>query len=549
MGKHLQPGMAVPASIRSAAREKALRRRKRRAWSLVLAALILSMIVGVLIVRPVFAPQAEMGILYQQPTEVTASPTIPVLTEEVTAEVLATEIPPVDPIKQPTLPTQAQAVTYPKDAPILYYAQSGDSLAVLAIHFGVEISDIDSPSPLPERGFISPGQLLLIPSRLDSISSPLKLLPDTEVVNSPSAVDFDIAAFIDDAGGYLSTFSEYLGSTGNTSGADIIERVACEYSINPRLLLALLEYHSGWVYGQPTNLAQLHYPMGYVNYNHKDLYKQSVWAAGEITSGYFGWREGTVVALTFPDKSMLRLAPDLNCGTVGLMYLGARLDNISDWAGMLYTEESLIALYTRMFGNPWMRAQAFEPLFTPDITQPEMILPFEINKLWAYTGGPHAAWGAAQVRAALDFAPPSEESGCVSSSEWVVASAEGLVVRSGEGAVVIDMDGDGFEQTGWNIVYMHIATQNRIPLGSWVEVGDRIGHPSCEGGRSTGTHVHIARKYNGEWVPADGPLPFVLDGWRAKAGSVIYTGWLIKDDQVVRSSLVSSGESFISRGE
>jgi hypothetical protein len=36
---------------------------------------------------------------------------------------------------------------------------------------------------------------------------------------------------------------------------------------------------------------------------------------------------------------------------------------------------------------------------------------------------------------------------------------------------------------------------------------DRVGHPSCEGGSSSGIHIHIARKFNGEWVLADGGLP------------------------------------------
>jgi hypothetical protein len=35
-----------------------------------------------------------------------------------------------------------------------------------------------------------------------------------------------------------------------------------------------------------------------------------------------------------------------------------------------------------------------------------------------------------------------------------------------------------------------------------VKTGDRIGHPSCEGGAANATHVHIARRYNGEWIPA-----------------------------------------------
>jgi LasA protease len=83
--------------------------------------------------------------------------------------------------------------------------------------------------------------------------------------------------------------------------------------------------------------------------------------------------------------------------------------------------------------------------------------------------------------------------------------APGLVVRSDFGAVVVDMDGDGYAGTGWAITYMHLETRDRVAIGTQVKTGDPLGHPSCEGGFSNGTHVHIARTYNGRWVAADGP--------------------------------------------
>ena len=76
-----------------------------------------------------------------------------------------------------------------------------------------------------------------------------------------------------------------------------------------------------------------------------------------------------------------------------------------------------------------------------------------------------------------------------------------------------DLSGDGIEQTGWSVFYMHIESRDRMQPKTYVYAGDRIGHPSCEGGVSNGTHVHLARKYNGEWIPADGITPFELDGW------------------------------------
>ena len=200
-----------------------------------------------------------------------------------------------------------------------------------------------------------------------------------------------------------------------------------------------------------------------------------------------------------------------------------------------------------MFGDPWELAELVEPSFPPGLLQPAFSFPFEVGVPWTFTGGPHPAWEQESALAALDFAPPSVESGCVESFAWIVAITAGQIVRSGGGYVVLDLDGDGFEQTGWVVLYLHVATKNRIAAGTWVNEGDHIGHPSCEGGSSTGTHIHFARKYNGEWMPAGGPLPFVLCGWQVHAGLEPYQGTLTRDGQTIPSSIYGSFESLISR--
>ncbi len=243
----------------------------------------------------------------------------------------------------------------------------------------------------------------------------------------------------------------------------------------------------------------------------------------------------------------LRLAPGLNAGTVALQYLFSRHLNHADWLSAINPETGFPALFSSMFGDPWEHAQETGPLFPPDLTQPPFTLPFEVGVPWTLTGGPHPAWEQESALAALDFAPAMIAPGCGESTAWVVAIASGLIVRSADGYVVLDLDGDGFEQTGWVVLYQHIATKNRVPAGIWVNAGDHIGHPSCEGGTATGTHVHIARKYNGEWVSAGDPLPFVMSGWTAHAGSAPYKGTLTKGDMMVTASQVSVHESQIIR--
>ncbi len=430
--------------------------------------------------------------------------------------------------------------------PILYYTQAGDTLPVVAVRFGVEPEEISSPDEIPERALFNPGQVLIIPNRLANVTSSQHLMPDSEVVYSPSALDFNVKSFADQAGGYLSEYSQYLATTGVTTGPDVIQRIAIENSINPRLLMALLEYQSGWVFG-PAQEGSLEYPLGREVKRDQGLYKQLAWAVNQLSIGYYGWREGRLTEIRFKDGVTARLAPDLNAGTAALQYYFAQIYDSEQWISVLDLESGFPALYEGLFGSPWVRALTVEPLYPPDLVQPPLILPFMLDQIWGYSGGPHGAWERDGAWAAVDFAPGSFEHDCFETDVYTVAAASGLVVRSENGLVSIDLDGDGREQTGWVLIYLHVAEKGRVPAGSWVERGDFVGHPSCEGGFSTGTHLHLARKYNGEWIVADGPLPFVLSGWTVHAGEKAYEGTLTRGNQVVPANPLSPFESRIIR--
>jgi len=494
------------------------------------------------------------------PLQPTISPTIEITSTEISESIpigsgISMDVLPT--IQEPTFvsetqtpqvsPSPSSEIFTVNTAPILYYAQAADTLPAVAVRFGVSLEEIKSSEPIPQTDFINPGQLLIIPRKLTNTTSSEHLIPDSEVVYSPSSVNFDAVPFADQAGGHLSTYEEWHLSTGMKSGAEIVMRVAIENSINPRLLLALLEYHTQLVTGQPRSPDDIDYPMGYKVPSKKLLYNQLVWTVNQLSVGYYAYREGRLTEVVFKDGISARLAPDLNAGTAALQYYFAQLYDSQEWVEAINTEYGFPALQKAMFGDPWKRSQSVEPIFPAGIQQPMLILPFMRNWTWAYTGGPHGAWEREGAYAALDFAPGSTEAGCVESKAWATAAAAGLVVRTGPGLVVIDLDGDGHEQTGWVLVYLHIAEKERVPEGSWVATGDPIGHPSCEGGLATGTHIHIARKYNGEWVPADGPLPFNLGGWIAHAGERAYKGTLTRDGVTVTANTSSNAASFVTR--
>lgn len=478
-----------------------------------------------------------------QPTQVViqATPTVVVIADN---SVTATPSRPT-PVASPTLPPTPTLGVGGVTENVLYESQPGDVLRTLAIRFGVVPSDIRASSGLlpQDGGLIDPGLILVIPDQLGNTGPSERLLPDSEVVYSPHTAEFDVEGFISGHGGFLNSYTEYIFGQVH-SGAELVERAALAHSINPRLLLAFLEDMSGWVTDptQPTG-ESLSYPIGMIDLQYQGLYKQLTWLSNELGKGYYGWRSGTMIDLVLADGSFIRMAPSINAGTAAIQYFFSLKYPISGWTNEV-NPDGFITAYKDLFGEPW---EYYHPLFEPELQQPPMTLPFMPGRVWSFTGGPHGAWEREAAWAALDFAPPSSEPGCVESAEWVVAASPGLVVRSDNGLVVVDLDGDGLEQTGWVVLYLHIASKDRVSQGVFIEQGDLIGHPSCEGGTATGTHVHIARKYNGEWILAAGPLAFELSGWKAIAGSMPYEGALIKGDQTVLACPCSTAETLISR--
>ena len=427
-----------------------------------------------------------------------------------------------------------------------YLSQPGDTLTALAARFGVRPDQI-SPAQ-PNVGLLPPGQQLTIPNLLGDPPYPSALLPDSAIIYSPVSAGFQIDAYITQAGGYLSTYRDKVDVDEWMTGSEIVRRVALESSINPKLLLAFLEFRSGWVRGEPSDPAQVNYPIGFYLPDYRGLYLELSLVAKELNIGYYGWRQGTLTYLIFPDYTQVRISPGLNAGSVAVETLVSMFyRKQQDWLEAVNGPHGFLAYYAEMFGDPWLADATIEALFPPDLAQPTLELPFAPGEYWSLTSGPHITWRTGTPRGALDFAPITGEPPCVVSTAWVTASAPGLVVRSERGSIALDLDGDGQEQTGWVLVYMHVAEQERVSPGTWVETNTPLGHPSCEGGQATGTHVHLARKYNGEWLAADGPLPMVLSGWVAHAGELSYDGTLEKDGVIVSAHPDGSSGSTIVR--
>jgi LasA protease len=406
--------------------------------------------------------------------------------------------------------------------------QSGDTLYGIAAAYGTSLEALLAANEFLDPNRLSVGETVLLPETPTQFTPDFKILPDVLFVRGPGSAEFDTLAFVNQHDGYLRRVLDRVDARladGShrpelLTGAQVIERVSIEYSIDPRLLLAILDYSAGWI-SDPNPSDELRdYPFPI---DREGFYRQMSWVANQLNMAYYGWRYRGWTTLELTPTQRFFYAEGLNAATVALQYGLSLILPPEQWLSAV-TLGGFFQHYFAYFGNPF-ESNVIDPIAPSDLTQPPMILPFARGEVWFFTGGAHGGWGSGSAWSALDFAPPDIPPNgvfCYTSDYWVRAVASGIIARSGDGSVVLDLDFDGDESTGWTVLYLHIATQDRIPAGTVVQEGDPIGRASCEGGFSTATHLHIARRYNGEWIPADcfvcSPFEmrpaFNLGGWR-----------------------------------
>lgn len=412
---------------------------------------------------------------------------------------------PDEPTPLPIKPTPNPMRPVPQSSD-LYIVQPGDTLGTIATLYGVTVDELLELNALVDANTLEVGETLNVPGGEVEFAPNFKLIPDSELVYSPGASSFSVTAFAKFQQGFLRAYSEMIDDKA-WSGVEIVDFVARSYSINPRLLLALLEYRGGWITeAYPEDDQAVDYPMGLAKTGREGLLYQMLDAADALSEGYYGWKYRGSISLPLGDRRIF-YASDVNAGTVGVQYMLSVGNSYAQWQQDI-APDGFYQTYLNLFGDPF--EVAVEPLIPPNLAQPRLTLPFAQGEEWVFTGGPHGGYNGGSAWSAVDFAPPrppdeliNAQGSCYISPYWVTAAADGVIARSGSGTIILDLDGDGDEHTGWTLVYLHIDDYEVIEPGAEVKAGDRLGHPSCMGGFSNGTHLHFSRRYNGEWLPVD----------------------------------------------
>lgn len=422
------------------------------------------------------------------------------------------------------------ALTPEGDALVSVTVGPGDTLSAIAARYGLTAAELMAINGLEDPDSLQVGQVLqvqLSPEREVAIAS---FLPDSEFVRGPAYLGYELRDPLKAWNSPLLSYSEEVEGQ-RVDGAAIVERISRQFSLGPRLLLAYLEAASGQVSGQAPSRALDAFPAGMEEAGRQGLWRQLNWLADRLNAGYYGLRSRRNRVLVLRDGLRLGAPPQLN----GASFAVARV------LGRSVTEAELPAAvagfqsaYGRLFGDPFQGARPSLDLAA--LTFPALALPWADGETWWMTGGPHGGWADGSAWSALDFVPDGEARGCFVSAAFVRAAAPGLVVGGETGQLFLDLDGDGQLETGPVLMHLHLAAEGRAAPGSRVALGDPLGHPSCEGGVSTATHLHIARLYDGEWLAAAGPAPFRLGSWTAWGAPSVYDGGMQHEDGTRREA-------------
>ncbi|HLC05994.1 MAG TPA: dockerin type I domain-containing protein [Anaerolineales bacterium] len=341
------------------------------------------------------------------------------------------------------------------------------------------------------------------------------LVSDGQFVWGPNVEDFDVGEYLLGRGSPLAAYADDIVLWSDYS------------SVNPQILLAVLEVRDGMVSGSLAGMTaddvrarieDTSVALAKAFYEHLHLWgaRRPVGAQAPIGKPLIELGDGTIA----------QVSPATSSGSYAVASVLAAQNDLSNWAQLIVPEPDtgFVAVFGEMFPGVDLLAETNE--INPSAAPPADLLqfPFPLGAVW-YFGGPHS-WNGDSTPpfASMDFyaggatcsAPPYLFS---------VAAASGTTIHPSNYSCWQEIDHGG----GWTTSYYHLANTYQ---GTSILRNGRMGTidcKTCAGGYATGPHVHFSLKYNGAYVSLDGAR---LSGWTVKVGNQAYYSGSIQRDGV-----------------
>ncbi|WP_444997489.1 pre-peptidase C-terminal domain-containing protein [Aliikangiella sp. IMCC44359] len=311
--------------------------------------------------------------------------------------------------------------------------------------------------------------------------------------------------------------------------AEAISHYAGTSTISPKIYLALIEYKTGLISSGKTSGQQAVSAFGELS-NSSGFNKQLEDISNRLTDAFYN---GNV----FSEATANSLSTDDNYArnAIGSVLISGENSSNSQLAADTAFND-FAKVYNRLFPQ-----NNNEPLTSaPSVTSNNFAippsnflqLPFPVGEAWS-NGGSHTWTGSGSYpQSSLDF----NDGGSWGSNLdhlWIVASAAGrAVVHSSCNLEIVHAD-------GWSTNYYHLDDIT-VQTGDMVDMNQPLAHYAnqksqalCEGGSSSGPHVHFSLKKEGQYFHLDG---VALSGYVVHTGNDSYDGncdrfWLKKEGQ------------------
>jgi len=344
----------------------------------------------------------------------------------------------------------------------------------------------------------------------DSTGGVSIVLSDGQFVFGPNAEGFDLLQYLQENAPHLLPIYDNLIFW------------SAHPSINPRVMLTLIEMRTGGISNASVEGAT---DPDLFGISPAGVNEQLEEVAEALTEAYYHHlrtitplptAERAPTQIRLGDGSNFTLPPETNAATYGIARSLAFMGETRDLTTALDRSEpdSFYQTYRRLFpdDDPLNQSNVINISDPPpaDLFQ----VPYLITESWTFNGVHNWSGVAGSDMSSIDMSDGWPGWGADTSNIWVAAAAPGTVTRySGCWLRVTHSD-------GWMTAYYHLENP-QVSTGNFVSYNQRLANyantlaeATCNGGSSTGPHLHFALLRNGAYVAIHGTI---LSGWSINA--------------------------------
>lgn len=361
------------------------------------------------------------------------------------------------------------------------------------------------------------------------------IFDDVRFTSEPNLTVPAVQALLDAQPGQLKSALLAVGDRNQTV-AEVVVGQAYLYSLNPKLILALLEFQQGLLANTAPSPEQFDWALKFRGEEEKwrGLHGQIRWGARELRRAMRDFPAAT--ELQYSDENVRGPIPaGMNAGSYAVLRVLAATMNPAD-LDRIIADGSFVATYSRLFEDPRQTLGPLPPPAAPFLSRP-MAKQTYVTSFFDHeypfltqNGSLVSWWGRRETTVSYDghdgwdygLRPPDP----------ILAAASGTVVWAGNSddgcgvparGVVLD------HGNGYRTLYWHLS-EIGVELGQTVETGEQLGIVGATG-CANGSHLHFQTQYLGRNTDPYGWCASEVDPWsQHSAGTTSRWLWLDRPD-------------------